>query len=1028
MINRQRKQSTRPPRGGSNWGATHRRSGRCVRISLALLISITLAPALAGPRGGKVVSGKASITRSGSVTNITAGDRAIINFKSFNIAPGETVRFIQPNSNARVLNRVINGKASQINGALIANGRVYLVNPAGVFFGGSARVSVAQLTAAAGTITDRDFLNGVDRFTGLSGTVRNEGVLNADAVTLLGRHVHNVGSIVAPDGMITLAAGDAVYLAERDGRMMVQIDTTPGNAPGSVVNDGVLDAGTGGAVSLSAGDVYALAVNQGSTVRAADVAIRGGAGSDVTVAGTIETPTDGALRVAGGDIAASAALMFALAAVPGDITVVPATIENAAATVLLEADGDIIFDMPVSMNNNNVGITARAGDDIIVDASITTRGGTLDFTANDTTYGNASGAGAIKINAPLDTTGGGRSGGSILLAVDGGTGAIEVGADLTASNALTFNGPVVLTASPIAMTVTGRPGIRFNDTLRSGPVGDVDLDLTVLKPTFGPSGDITFVGLVGGLSGADRLGQVTVHNARNVTADSDFYATGYRQNAGFESTRFRGLLSTAGQSNTGEDGGEVYIRTNDDIYLTNVDTSGAINAGGAGGAAGDVTLLPDDGDGAIDGEGTPDGVIFLLSSNKTPGPGGRPSGSITALGGVGTAGNGADGAVRLNVDPGLGTDGRNGAPSVATVSGDRTPGSDFKIDAGSVEMGQNVKATFYGNLEILTSGDTTLGDVNTLGDLTVTAGGDINIKSRDPQTLWNFDFTRQTDEGVDFVIGGRTDFNKTPNVLGGGADPRFSSPGGVKDISGTLGGFVLSDFGPIAPELLTRGIGNQARTLDLAAAGPSTGNIAEALASSPPDPEFGKVPRTTEIGKVHKDMLEQLGILTRDLTPAELVWMLNNRRFYNDLDNRVAPDKRIVAAQRLLYTPVEQVIIVYRDLFFDRIEEEGTGRIGLQPRKDKMKAALTSALAEANGKALGEYIVNSEEHAEARAVLNGLHRLYRKMDNLALTPNEIAASKRRVYGYVLPDGMTGQQLEDAIRTVANKNLGDGANR
>src|SRR5690349_7870908 len=102
------------------------------------------APSLAGPEGQKVVAGSAKFARNGSTTTITASNNSIINYSSFNIGRNETVRFIQPGATARVLNRV-SGGATTINGALQANGIVYILNPAGVFFGGHALVNTAGL-------------------------------------------------------------------------------------------------------------------------------------------------------------------------------------------------------------------------------------------------------------------------------------------------------------------------------------------------------------------------------------------------------------------------------------------------------------------------------------------------------------------------------------------------------------------------------------------------------------------------------------------------------------------------------------------------------------------------------------------------------------------------------------------------------------------------------------------------------------------------------------------------------------------
>src|SRR5438309_8650618 len=73
------------------------------RIGL-LLFPVAL---IALPSGNEVVSGKVHFSAESEQTLVvTASDRAIINFQNFDIALGEKVQFIQPNSSATVLNRV----------------------------------------------------------------------------------------------------------------------------------------------------------------------------------------------------------------------------------------------------------------------------------------------------------------------------------------------------------------------------------------------------------------------------------------------------------------------------------------------------------------------------------------------------------------------------------------------------------------------------------------------------------------------------------------------------------------------------------------------------------------------------------------------------------------------------------------------------------------------------------------------------------------------------------------------------------
>ncbi len=251
----------------------------------ALLTGLPGSVALANPTGEQVISGDVSFSENGNYLTINASDGAIIGYTGFDIDLGETVEFIQPGPNAKVLNRVIDSlDPTYINGSLLANGQVYIVNSMGVFFGQNALIDVATLYAAAGSMSNEDFLAGLDQFTNLSGPVENFGEIFADAVHLIGQRVANHGSIVAEDGLITMIAGENVIFSLLGSRMSVKISSDPGaepiaDAPG-VENSGVLDAGNG-VVNLSAGDIYALAVWHTGTTTASEIVIEGGDGGIV---------------------------------------------------------------------------------------------------------------------------------------------------------------------------------------------------------------------------------------------------------------------------------------------------------------------------------------------------------------------------------------------------------------------------------------------------------------------------------------------------------------------------------------------------------------------------------------------------------------------------------------------------------------------------------------------------------------------------------------------------------------------------
>jgi large exoprotein involved in heme utilization and adhesion len=91
-------------------------------LKFALLAGVSAlglaSPALAGPEGGTVVAGTATIsTPAPTTTQIDqASDKAIINWNSFNVGANESAVFNQPNAASVTLNRIFDQNASVIAG------------------------------------------------------------------------------------------------------------------------------------------------------------------------------------------------------------------------------------------------------------------------------------------------------------------------------------------------------------------------------------------------------------------------------------------------------------------------------------------------------------------------------------------------------------------------------------------------------------------------------------------------------------------------------------------------------------------------------------------------------------------------------------------------------------------------------------------------------------------------------------------------------------------------------------------------
>jgi filamentous hemagglutinin family protein len=186
--------------------------------------------ASAAPQGGQVNSGEAVISQSvvagQSVTTITQSTaKASLNWQSFNIGIGESVRFVQPSASSVTVNRINDLNGSKILGKLCANGQVWLINPAGVYFGPGAQVNVGGLIAASVNLpdhTDPLQLRGPLAATDSTASMINEGRITTSEggyAALLGANVSNLGNISSPGGRILLLGDKQSGTVYLDGRL-----------------------------------------------------------------------------------------------------------------------------------------------------------------------------------------------------------------------------------------------------------------------------------------------------------------------------------------------------------------------------------------------------------------------------------------------------------------------------------------------------------------------------------------------------------------------------------------------------------------------------------------------------------------------------------------------------------------------------------------------------------------------------------------------------------------------------------------
>jgi filamentous hemagglutinin family protein len=278
-----------------------------------LLLAVALASgfsasAWAQPTGAQAIHGGATLSRQGANLVVTtqngAGTRhSAINWQSFNIPGGSTTHFAQPDAASTSINRVLGGNPSAIFGTLSSNGRLVLVNPAGITVGAGAVVDTAGFTASTLRMSDADAIAGRLRFGdgSAAGPLRVDGRVLASSgdVVLIGSDVQAGAQAViqSPQGATVLAAGQKVELTGRglEGiRLEVQAPTDQAVNLGTLQGDAVgIFAGTlrhsgliqASAATVQGGRVVLKAVEHAETSGTVVAQGAAGAGGQVDLLG-----------------------------------------------------------------------------------------------------------------------------------------------------------------------------------------------------------------------------------------------------------------------------------------------------------------------------------------------------------------------------------------------------------------------------------------------------------------------------------------------------------------------------------------------------------------------------------------------------------------------------------------------------------------------------------------------------------------------------------------------------------------------
>ncbi|RXJ91710.1 hypothetical protein CRV01_01065 [Arcobacter sp. CECT 8983] len=460
------------------------KGGKISLVVSALLGTTTLT--FAAPSGGVVTSGNANISQSGNTTNIVQNTNKVsINWNKFNIATDEVVNFKQPNVNSIALNRVVGNEKSIINGALNANGQVWILNSNGVLFGKNAKINTSGLLATTKNLSDQDFNAANYNFKGSS----TEAIINLGEIdisdsgyaTLLANTVSNEGTIKAVKGSVRLVGADDVTI-NLNGNSIVDLTVNKGVLDSLVENKGAIYA-DGGEIYLTTNAVNELlkgVVNNEGIIEANSFeGVTGyvelfAHGGEAKIGGTI-TAKEGFVETSGKEFTFNDAKIEAGKWLIDPVNI---TIDTALASAIVSAldTGDVTIETDQSdysdIDTSSSGTNSESGSNgnIFVNANIITNNlGSADRTFTLLADNNITFADGINIDATQNAN---TNKLNVILTADNnnsGSGQIIVSGS-TGNSILTNNGNVTIN-NKIDGNVDGETPLVIN-----AGTGDINLN------------------------------------------------------------------------------------------------------------------------------------------------------------------------------------------------------------------------------------------------------------------------------------------------------------------------------------------------------------------------------------------------------------------------------------------------------------------------------------------------------------------------------------------------------------------------
>jgi filamentous hemagglutinin family protein len=246
-------------------------------------ISVNPLISIAGPEGGQVSSGNASIHQNEFQTTINqTSSNATIDWQSFNIGQDETVNFVQPSTSSTTLNRINNHNPSEILGSIQSNGRVFLSNPNGFIFSESSNINTSSFLATTSEVLSFNENHVTLGGYGTEGEIINNGQLstvNSGFIAFFAPNIRNSGSINIPNGEIILTnkTQGTVFLNDMAG-IGIALDSLESINPIGIDNSGTLSA-NGGHILLDSDALDSTlrsAINNSGTISVSAIEENGG--------------------------------------------------------------------------------------------------------------------------------------------------------------------------------------------------------------------------------------------------------------------------------------------------------------------------------------------------------------------------------------------------------------------------------------------------------------------------------------------------------------------------------------------------------------------------------------------------------------------------------------------------------------------------------------------------------------------------------------------------------------------------------